>query len=285
MLDEEKIKVRRLIGHFLRLNLLDYFLTDTFKHMRFENNLNTIWANAVSKNASNHGYSTGFNNEPNERYIESTFLVFIDLLYDERREDFPQIIESILHDVKKYGSKFNIELPLDTEILDKVETVLIDLGYDKDNIKKIFSNINPNLTITNFFTPTLLTAEQNPRVLDKEIREETPLSISNQDVFIVHGHDTEMKQTVARFIERIGLSAIILHEQPNQGRNLLKKFRDCSKVGFAIILLTPDDIGMLKNDFLKEIQEHPENALTLNYESRGSTECNFRIRFFRCIVG
>ena len=64
-----------------------------------------------------------------------------------------------------------------------------------------------------------------------------------RDVFIVHGHDKATKEAVARFIEKLGLNPIILHEQPNEGRTIIEKFEDHSKVGFAIIIITPDDIG------------------------------------------
>lgn len=67
-------------------------------------------------------------------------------------------------------------------------------------------------------------------------------------VFIVHGHDEEAKQSVARCIEQLGLKAIILHEQPSQGRTIIEKFEDYADVGFAVVLLTPDDIGASQND-------------------------------------
>jgi len=62
-------------------------------------------------------------------------------------------------------------------------------------------------------------------------------------IFIVHGHDEEAKYSLARFLEKLGLEVIILHEQPNQGRTVIEKFEDYSEVGFAVVLLTPDDIG------------------------------------------
>jgi predicted nucleotide-binding protein len=65
------------------------------------------------------------------------------------------------------------------------------------------------------------------------------------DVFLVHGRDDGVKQSVARFIERLGLNVIILHEQPNAGRTLIEKFVDHSEVGFAVVLLTADDRGGL----------------------------------------
>ncbi|KML70020.1 TIR domain-containing protein [Pectobacterium peruviense] len=65
-------------------------------------------------------------------------------------------------------------------------------------------------------------------------------------VFIVHGHDDGARETVARFLERIGLEAIILHEQANQGRTVIEKVVAHSDVGFAVVLLTPDDEGCIK---------------------------------------
>ncbi|WP_296617206.1 nucleotide-binding protein [Sphingomonas sp.] len=64
-------------------------------------------------------------------------------------------------------------------------------------------------------------------------------------VFVVHGRDEEAKQVVARFLERCDLEPVILHEQADQGRTIIEKFEDESDVGFAVILLTPDDVGGL----------------------------------------
>jgi predicted nucleotide-binding protein len=71
------------------------------------------------------------------------------------------------------------------------------------------------------------------------------LPTSNK-VFIVHGHDGEARETVARFLEKMGLQAIILHEQANQGRTVIEKVEANGDVGFAVVLLTPDDVGCAK---------------------------------------
>ena len=72
----------------------------------------------------------------------------------------------------------------------------------------------------------------------------------NNKIFVVHGHDKEMKQTVARTLEKLDLEPVILHEQPNRGRAIIDKFEDCSEaISFAIILLSPDDKGCKKNNF------------------------------------
>jgi predicted nucleotide-binding protein len=78
-------------------------------------------------------------------------------------------------------------------------------------------------------------------------------SENRSQVFVVHGHDGAPKAEVARFIERLGFEAIILHERPNKGRALITKFREeAADVGFAVVLMTPDDLGKAeKTDDLK----------------------------------
>lgn len=79
-----------------------------------------------------------------------------------------------------------------------------------------------------------------------------PLPKNTKKVFIVHGHDNALKNAVARLLSRVGLDPIILHEQPNKGRTIIEKFFDHSDVGFALVLLTPDDRG-------GSVKEPPEN--------------------------
>lgn len=62
-------------------------------------------------------------------------------------------------------------------------------------------------------------------------------------VFIVHGHDQLLLTKAARFVEKLGLEPIILHEQASKGMTIIEKIEDNTDVGFAIILYTPDDKG------------------------------------------
>lgn len=65
----------------------------------------------------------------------------------------------------------------------------------------------------------------------------------NRNVFVVHGHDQARMQAVARFIEKLGLNAIVLHEQANQGATVVEKLESHGGSAFAVVLLTPDDVG------------------------------------------
>lgn len=74
----------------------------------------------------------------------------------------------------------------------------------------------------------------------------TPPSVARnkRNVFIVHGRDNESKQEVSRFIESIGLKAIILHEQASGGRTIIEKIEHYSgDADFALVLYTPCDHG------------------------------------------
>lgn len=72
--------------------------------------------------------------------------------------------------------------------------------------------------------------------------------VDEHAVFVVHGHDEAMKESVARTLETLDLAPVILHEKPNAGRTIIEKFTDYAAVGFAVVLLSPDDIGAAADD-------------------------------------
>lgn len=70
----------------------------------------------------------------------------------------------------------------------------------------------------------------------------------NNKVFIVHGHDGELKEKVARRLEQQGIEAIILSEKANRGRTIIEKIEAYSDVHVAIALFTQDDFGVAKEE-------------------------------------
>ncbi|MGY4879688.1 TIR domain-containing protein [Vreelandella aquamarina] len=66
---------------------------------------------------------------------------------------------------------------------------------------------------------------------------------NSNNVFIVHGHDEQAKESTARFIGKLGLNAVILHEQPNEGKTIIEKLEKHTDAAYAVILFTPDDVG------------------------------------------
>ncbi len=90
----------------------------------------------------------------------------------------------------------------------------------------------------------------------KETKATAKLLKPSNKVFVVHGHDQALKTDIERFLQEIGLKPIILHRQPDQGQTIIEKFESNSNdVGYAFILLTPDDI-----------------AYTIDQEKKGDTE-------------
>ena len=69
------------------------------------------------------------------------------------------------------------------------------------------------------------------------------ISRNSNNVFIVHGHDEQAKESSARFIEKLGLNAVILHEQANEGQTIIEKLEKHTDAAYAVVLFTPDDVG------------------------------------------
>lgn len=84
---------------------------------------------------------------------------------------------------------------------------------------------------------------------------------NNRDVFIVHGQDHGAKNSVARLLQNLELKPIILHEQVNEGRTIIEKFEEHSEVGFAVVLLTPDDHCSSKEDPSDKLNRARQNVI------------------------
>jgi predicted nucleotide-binding protein len=62
-------------------------------------------------------------------------------------------------------------------------------------------------------------------------------------VFLVHGRNQGQKELVARFLERVGASVVILHEVADEGRTIIEKFELHAHVNYAVVLMSADDLG------------------------------------------
>lgn len=102
------------------------------------------------------------------------------------------------------------------------------INYKLDNLKSLLtrSDLLKSQVTNNPFTPHTTTK-----------------TYSKTEVFIVHGHDEAAKIKTARFIEKLGLNPIILHEQASGSKTVIEKIEAYSDVGFGIVLYTPCDIG------------------------------------------
>lgn len=62
-------------------------------------------------------------------------------------------------------------------------------------------------------------------------------------VFIVHGREFRAVKELKALLEGVGLLPIVLHEKASGSRTIIEKLEKHSDVGFAFVLLTPDDAG------------------------------------------
>lgn len=63
-------------------------------------------------------------------------------------------------------------------------------------------------------------------------------------VFVVYGHDTTALAEVEAMLRRWGLEPQILGQLPSQGNTIIEKLEHYQQdVGWAVVLLTPDDLG------------------------------------------
>ncbi len=108
--------------------------------------------------------------------------------------------------------------------------------------------------------------------LHKPESESSSPNLSNR-IFIVHGHDSGLKIDAERFIRELGLEPVVLHRQPDEGATIIEKFEKNSDVGYAFILLTPDEIAYTADQI--NIDEHMRRT-----ESRARPNVIFEFGFF-----
>jgi predicted nucleotide-binding protein len=87
-----------------------------------------------------------------------------------------------------------------------------------------------------------------PDAPEGQPRQSAAMSEAQRRVFIVHGRNRAPVDAVARLLQEQGLEAVILDEQPNQGRTIIEKFEGHADVAFAVVVLSPDDHGGLAGE-------------------------------------
>jgi predicted nucleotide-binding protein len=67
--------------------------------------------------------------------------------------------------------------------------------------------------------------------------------VPKKQIFISHGKDLKSLNELKEILTSFGLEPIILSEQPSSGKTVMEKLEIYSDVGYAFIILTPDDLG------------------------------------------
>lgn len=180
-------------------------------------------------------------------------------LYEYDKEDKNKIIEeTILPFLKKEELQFNgyflnsqnvvrivvktTEFPIKT-IVERKDAELPENFIWIVTKEEAFSDDDYTLDVT-----SEIMKEAKIKMEDYEniLMNPSQVEIDNKKVFIVHGHDESVKISVARFLERLDLKPIILHEQASGGATIIEKIENNADVGFGIVLYTPCDLGKVK---------------------------------------
>ncbi len=138
----------------------------------------------------------------------------------EKKEDPLVIFGSLL-----VNQRQSILVDVKNRILNSVSEFVVQVCNNSPSVK----------------SSSYLIEESTTSEIDKT-NEENMSDVKNR-VFVVHGHDEIAKLKLARFIEKIGFEAIVLHEQANAGQTIIEKFESNTNVDFGVVLYTPCDVG------------------------------------------
>lgn len=118
-------------------------------------------------------------------------------------------------------------------------------GYDLPMNLSYTPNGDINDAIHNFNSQFLEYFQQvlneiinaNPEIEGNEIQK-----VKGNTVFIIHGHDIQLKTEVQLLLTRAGVNNLVLHEQADKGRSIIDKLiGESLSSNYAIALLSPDD--------------------------------------------
>ncbi len=84
----------------------------------------------------------------------------------------------------------------------------------------------------------------------------TQRSEARRAAFLVHGHDEEAREAAVRVLQQLDIEPIILHERPDEGRTILEMIEASADVAFAVVLLTPYDVGRTEHAELRSRARH-----------------------------
>jgi|GEM_PF-1222795 len=124
----------------------------------------------------------------------------------------------------------------------KAQDFIITL-FSENRITENYDEFNKNFF--DYFTKAL----NDILIANPEIQNDLPEKINGTSVFIIHGHDEHLKTEVQLLMYRAGVKSLVLHEAPDKGRHTLDKLIEETKdAGYAIALLTPDDLNYEGNN-------------------------------------
>lgn len=209
-----------------------------------------VWNEVYEEMKATRGYfSAGIDHAPQD--ATKTLIRYFNAINKQKT------IENLVTEIIEQFIKFKKQK---TDFSDIIESASI-ADFSEENLEIIRQAIKEHELKE--FPEVTKTPERVPKEKSKEKEEKE--TKRNDKIFIVHGHNEEIKLNVARAIEKLKLTPIILHEQSNEGLTIIEKFEKYSDVSFAIILLTFDDYGLSKSSTEKNKRARQNVVLELGY--------------------
>lgn len=107
-------------------------------------------------------------------------------------------------------------------------------------IQRTLNSVKPNSPLDDRFLEGLASElATEARSAGEQVSES-----AKHSVFVVHGRDLSALNEVKGYLASIGVDAVVLKEMEEQEISLLQRFlRVAEKADFAVVVLTPDDLG------------------------------------------
>lgn len=152
--------------------------------------------------------------------------------WDDYNFEYLRRIFSINEEAEKYNKPVRYVFGMNPNLSEKVHDFRSDI---KEKIHRLDSLVERiDLISLNLF--------QN--MIQSEDKRLSP----NKKVFVVHGKDELAKTSLETLLHEMGLETIVLHRQADEGQTIIEKFEKHSDVGYAFILLTPDEIAYFAHE-------------------------------------
>ncbi len=164
-----------------------------------------------------------------------------DAIWNKAKENQPRITERAV-----YRRIESIRREYRNTISPRMAADVLASRMDID-VYRIIKNPNELNELRNLLSSKLLRnvlEETVPRIVSTKKK----VPKKSKRIFLVHGRDMKPVKELRTLLEKLGLKPIVLHEQPSGSITVFEKLWKYSNVGYAFVLLTPDDVGYCQRD-------------------------------------
>jgi predicted nucleotide-binding protein len=185
-------------------------------------------------------------------------------MYEQGAEGTPRV--GTIKRVQQRGTEFRVIFEFDEDLpgLDpeRIAEIKWDLHLADFEFSRTHWAVKEGDLLAILREHALIPPAQTAVTEDPQLMHAPPVDVTPAKIFLVHGRDEAAKHEVARFLEtRVGLEVVILGERPNRGRSILTKFQEeANGAAFAVVLMTPDDLGHLRPELLPPATAAPAPA-------------------------